>query len=118
MIDKYSKSIENSKFLVNDQKSVEANTSRKKAADRLIQKPEYDRNADLDSSRFLIPNKKYKRMYRKSREDETLEREIIKVLRYFNIFYYPPTLEEICTFLKKKAQKRQIMSILEKMEKE
>ncbi|OGK42039.1 hypothetical protein A2954_03535 [Candidatus Roizmanbacteria bacterium RIFCSPLOWO2_01_FULL_37_12] len=48
-------------------------------------------------------------------ELRNLEKEILATLKYFFFFGYPPTLEEIHTFLKKKASKRRIMSILEKM---
>lgn len=46
-----------------------------------------------------------------------LEKEIIITLEYFLFFNYPPTFEEIYTFLKNKAAKRRIRSILEIMQK-
>src|SRR3989338_8255761 len=51
--------------------------------------------------------------------NETIEKEkaIIDVLTYFSFFNYPPTFEEIYTFLKKKASKRRITAILKNMEK-
>jgi len=48
---------------------------------------------------------------------ELIEKSILDVFHYFSIFNYPPTLEEIHTFLKKKTSKRHLVSILEKMEK-
>lgn len=44
--------------------------------------------------------------------------EIIKVLRYFSIFRYPPTEEEIYTFLKKKTSFGRFKSILKEMVKQ
>ena len=46
-----------------------------------------------------------------------LEKEILDTIQYFFFFDYPPTLEEIYTFLKKKTSKRHLAGILEKMEK-
>src|SRR3989344_8169404 len=46
-----------------------------------------------------------------------LEKEILSTLQYFLFFNYPPTFEEIYTFLRIRASKRQITGILEKMKK-
>ena len=59
--------------------------------------------------KFLISNIQFPK--------NILEEEIIATLNYFFFFNYPPTLEEIHTFLKKKTSKRRLTSILEKMEK-
>ena len=48
---------------------------------------------------------------------QAIEQSILNTLRYFFFFNYPPTLEEIHTFLKKKTSKRRLTSILQKMEK-
>jgi len=44
-----------------------------------------------------------------------LEKQIIKVFKYFDFFNYPPTKEEIYCFLKKKASFDQFSSIFENM---
>ncbi len=46
---------------------------------------------------------------------KTIEGEILNVLSYFDLFDYPPTLEEIYTFFKKKTAVGQITRILGKM---
>ncbi len=48
---------------------------------------------------------------------KTIEEEILNVLSYFDLFNYPPTVEEIYTFFKKKTLSGQITSILERMAK-
>ena len=44
-------------------------------------------------------------------------KEILQTIRYFSLFNYDPTSEEIYTFLKKKCSKRHLARILEKMNK-
>ena len=46
-----------------------------------------------------------------------IEKSILDVFCYFSIFNYPPTLEEVHTFLKKRCSRQRLVSILGKMEK-
>ncbi len=43
------------------------------------------------------------------------ESAVLKTIRYFSFFKYPPNFEEIYTFLKKKSSKKRLASILERM---
>ncbi|MBI2641426.1 nucleotidyltransferase domain-containing protein [Candidatus Roizmanbacteria bacterium] len=49
---------------------------------------------------------------------KVIEKDILETLGYFSRFNYPPTIDEIHTFLKKRAQKRHLASILAKIEKQ
>jgi len=45
-----------------------------------------------------------------------LEKKILKTIRYFSFFDYPPSLEEIYTFLGKKATKKKVEETLKSLE--
>lgn len=47
-----------------------------------------------------------------------MEKEIIQTLKYFSLFSYPPTAEEIYIFLPKKLEKQCFLGILEKLTKQ
>ncbi len=49
------------------------------------------------------------------KSSKLIRKEILNTIRYFQVFDYPPTVDEICFFLKKKTSKSYLMSILEKM---
>ncbi len=53
----------------------------------------------------------------KQSNNEIRERTVTDILKYFSIFKYSPTFEEIHTFLKKKTSKRALASILQTIEK-
>jgi len=45
-----------------------------------------------------------------------LEKEVLKTIRYFSFFNYPPNFEEIYTFLGKKATKKKVEEVLGDLE--
>jgi predicted nucleotidyltransferase len=47
-----------------------------------------------------------------------LENEVLKTIRYFSFFDYPPTFEEIYTFLGKKTTKKKIEEVLKNLERQ
>jgi len=47
-----------------------------------------------------------------------LKNEVLKTIRYFSFFDYPPTFEEIYTFLGKKATKKKVEKVLENLERQ
>jgi len=47
-----------------------------------------------------------------------LEREVLKTIKYFSFFDYPPSFEEIYAFLEKKAKKKKVKETLESLERQ
>jgi len=47
-----------------------------------------------------------------------LEKEVLKTIRYFSFFDYPPNFEEIYTFLGKKTTKKKIEEVLKNLERQ
>jgi len=47
-----------------------------------------------------------------------MENEVLKTIRYFSFFDYPPTFEEVYTFLGKKATKKKVEKVLKNLERQ